>query len=290
MPYAGGQMPELRQGMGDYNMTPQAAAHELQKLLESVQSVCHQSFRTIFDDFCELATGSFHNMLYTLGGAAVPNAYRPVHDALEQSYKKIFDKYTGTTAFDIFADALAKLTLAMKDEPFDYLGTIYMNAGIGNASAGQFFTPPHICELMAHFSIGSKEEAEQQIAERGWFSAADPCCGSGAMMIGLYKVLRDWQLPDIDTKILIELTDIDYLCVKMAFVQMSVLGLSARITWGNALTEEREMTLDTPALQLALTNGYFQPREPQESSRLQQKSRTYNEPNPPIPAGQLTLF
>jgi type I restriction-modification system DNA methylase subunit len=280
MPNAGGQMPELRQGVDYHDMTPQENARDLQKLLESVQSVCHQSFRTIFDDFCELATGSFHNMLYTLGGAKVPNAYRTAFDALEQSYKKIFDKYTGTSAFDIFADILAKLTLTMKDEPFDYLGAIYMNARIGNASAGQFFTPPHICELMAHLNLGTKESVESQIAELGWIGAADSCCGSGAMMIGLYKVLHDWGITGIGTKFLIELTDIDYLCVKMAFVQMSVLGLSARVVWGDALTNEQEMTFDTPALQLALAQGYFQNR----------KSDILQENNKPYPHRQLALF
>jgi hypothetical protein len=70
----------------------------------------------------------------------------------------------------------------------------------------------------------------------------------------------------------------DYLCVKMAFVQMSVLGLSARVVWGDALTNEQEMTFDTPALQLALAQGYFQPK-PKEQIKCQN-----------IPMGQLTLF
>lgn len=43
----------------------------------------------------------------------------------------------------------------------------------------------------------------------------------------------DTGISDLDAKVRIELTDIDYLCVKMAFINMSILGLSARIIWGN---------------------------------------------------------
>ena len=52
--------------------------------------------------------------------------------------------------------------------------------------------------------------------------------------------------------VLITLTDLDYLCVKMAYIQMAILGVSASILHGDTLTLKIESRFDTPSLQMAL--------------------------------------
>lgn len=280
MPYAAEQMPELRQGMGYHDMTPDAAAicKDIQKLLETAGGGKF-GLRTIFDDFTTIAMASFHNMLYSIGGRAVPGRYRATRDKLEDDYERTIKKYEDTNGYDVFAGALAQLALAMNADPFDYLGTIFMNANLGNAGHGQFFTPFHIAELMTHISLGNREAVEQKITEQGYIGMADPCCGSGVFAIAMAKVLgSDYGIRGLHSVLRIRLTDIDYGCVKMAFVNMALLGLSARIVWGDALTNADSRIFDTPNLQAALQNA---PQVAEKSQQHNTGSRQY---------GQLTLF
>jgi type I restriction-modification system DNA methylase subunit len=110
---------------------------------------------------------------------------------------------------------------------------------------------------MAATTIRNKEVFDKQVSEHGYVSAADPCCGSGAMAIGLVKVLSEYGVEGLGGKLFAILTDIDYTCVKMAFIQMSLLGLSARVVWGDTLTNRVDAQFDTPTLQTALMTGCF---------------------------------
>jgi hypothetical protein len=86
---------------------------------------------------------------------------------------------------------------------------------------------------------------------------------------------------DLDTKLFLKLTDIDYTCVKMAFVNMSIMGLSARIILGDALTNNENMVFDTPAMQLAMGLGLFRNAEMLVEPTKNNEKR---------PCTQLTLF
>lgn len=263
---------------------PHDICKEVYKKLESVQHIRHLRVREIFDDFCTIAMAAYHNALYSIGGRPVPKCYRETHAQMEADYTETLKKYdTEGKAYKIFAEALAVLAMAMRENPFDYLGKIYMDASMGNKSTSQFFTPSHICELMAQMTIGSKEAFEQQVSERGFVGAADPCCGSGAMTIGLAKVLdKEYGVQGLESKLFIKLTDIDYTCVKMAFISMSLLGLSACVVLGDTLTGRIDGQFDTPNLQAALTAGSF--RMPEEAPAAPPVESDNSEPC------QLTLF
>jgi type I restriction-modification system DNA methylase subunit len=249
---------------------------DLYRQLERVQNMHHLGMRKIFDDFCSVSMASFHNANFTLGKMPVPSAYKVIHDEMETNYKDTLAKYNNASVFDIFAEVLGELALAMRENPYDYLGKIYMDTNMGNGNAGQFFTPSHICELMAQMTITDKASVEKQIAERGYIGVCDPCCGSGAMAIATAKILRQkYDIDGLDTKLFIKLTDIDYTCVKMAFINMSLLGLSACVVWGDALVDTGHRQFDTPNMQLALLTGHF---------------RNSDNPTTATPTGQLTLF
>jgi hypothetical protein len=246
--------------MGLHYMTPKhhEVCRDILKKLESVQNIRHVGLREIFGDFCTIAMAAYHNLHYSIGGRAVPEHYRAAHDKLESDFTDTLAKYDKDgKAHDIFSNALAALVLAMNESPFDYLGKIYMDAEIGNKSNSQFFTPSHICEMMAAMTIHDKDEFDQQVSERGYIGMADPCCGSGAMTIGLVKVLSKYGVEGLGGKLLVLLTDIDYTCVKMAFVQMSILGVAARVVWGDSLSLRVDGQYHTPNMQIALASGRF---------------------------------
>jgi hypothetical protein len=266
-------------------MTPQAhdICRDLYKQLESVQHLRHLGMREIFDDFCTISMAAWHNYLYTLGGNPVPECYRTNHDKMEDDYAKTIKKYD-KVAHDTFSKTMATLAAALLENPMDYLGKIYMDANMGNKSNSQFFTPPHICEMMAQMTIASREDFEQKVATRGYVGVEDPCCGSGAMSVALAKVLgKNYGVPNLDTKLFLKLTDVDYTCVKMAFVQMSLLGLSACVIWGDTLSGRIDGQFDTPQLQVALLTGRLRMAGDQDTAPAPPES----EPSPPR---QLVLF
>lgn len=251
-------------------MQPHDVVNDLVKDFEKLSG--RYSLISLFDDFCCMAMASFHNSLYTVGKMDAPAHYKDTVDRLEKNYEEIVKKHDKQT-LDKFAFMLAKLISAMHEKPYDYLGSVYMRLGIGNGSAGQFFTPSHICDLMASITL-DKATIEQHIKERKPITMHDPTCGSGAMAIGFINALKnDYNLENYANWVHITLIDLDYLCVKMAYIQMAILGVVASILHGDTLTLKIESRFDTPSLQLAL-------REPgTEPHNL-----------PPDKTGQLSLF
>ncbi len=227
-------------------MQPQDVVKDLIKDFQDLSG--RYSLITLFDDFCCMAMACLHNSPYTIGKLEPQAHYKDTVAKLEENYEKIAKKYD-TQAWDKFAFILAKLITAMHKKNYDYLGSIYMMLGLGNANAGQFFTPSHICDLMANLTI-NKASIEQCIKDRKPITMHDPTCGSGAMAIGFINALKnDCKLEDYEKWVHITLIDIDYLCVKMAYIQMAILGVAATVICGNTLTMEICDKFDTPNLQ-----------------------------------------
>ena len=60
----------------------------------------------------------------------------------------------------------AHTVMALEENPEqDFLGGIFMELNLGNGSNGQFFTPYHVCDLMA--KIAMTESVVQEINEKG---------------------------------------------------------------------------------------------------------------------------
>ncbi len=249
--------------------------------LEQAQKFHHVGLREIFLDFCTLSTAAFHNILYSIEQKNVPEHCRALYDKLEKEFKDTLAKYKSPEkVHSIFAEALAILTAEMQKDPFDYLGKIYMDTNMNNKSSSQFFTPSHISEMMAKITIGSKEEFEEKLAERGYIGIEDPCCGAGSLTIGMAKALQEYGTKDITTRVFIRLTDIDQTCVKMAFIAMCMLGLSATVIWGDALAQRADVKYNTPNMQIVLAQGDGY----KTGESIPSKSPT------PLQSGQLSLF
>jgi len=228
-------------------MSPQET---VKKLIKEFTGLSGQySLTTIFNDFCTMAMASLHNSLYTLGKKEIPERYKASVNRIEEEYQKTAQKYDAS-ALDKFTSIFANLVVAMNTTPYDYLGSVYMMLGIGNASAGQFFTPSHICELMARLSA-DKASIEKQINSGEPITIYDPCCGSGAMAIGFISMLKnDYKMEDYTSRVYMHLVDIDYLCVKIAYIQMAILNIKANIVYGDTLIQEKWDSFDTVPLQI----------------------------------------
>jgi len=106
---------------------------------------------------------------------------------------------------------------------WDYLGEVYMQiSSLSKSRAfGQFFTPFNICEMMAAIQLGDiKHNIEKARKENRRISVAEPCVGSGAMLLACKKVIiRQAGLAGLDYFEFFG-TDIDATCIKMCRIQM----------------------------------------------------------------------
>lgn len=103
----------------------------------------------------------------------------------------------------------------------DSLGDLFMEC-ISHGANGQFFTPDHICELMARITNDKGE------------SVCDPTCGSGRFLLKALQHSRegDGQEPTLYG------CDLDHLCARMTLLNICLNSGRGDVEWGNSLSLE----------------------------------------------------
>jgi hypothetical protein len=221
------------------------------KLIEQFSYGHH--LHTVFSDFVELAA-------LTISNSVDRSQYEP----REKRYLEIVGKYSKeeVARFPQMFAALVlsfELRVAMMKKASssagfvgsgltDILGQTYMMLELGNARAGQFFTPYHVSRLMM-MTIGDAGEAVQR---HGFMRLQEPACGAGGMVIAAAESLHDAGL-NYQQAMHATCVDIDPCCVHMAYVQLSLLHIPAVVVHGNALSMEVWGTWYTPA---HIVNGW----------------------------------
>ena len=152
----------------------------------------------------------------------------------EKKYQEMASKMT-PEMLSSYARMFALLTLAPREhaeDPCDILGDVYHELRLNNEWNGQFFTPDHICRLMAQLTnIDVPEDKE------GPITINEPTCGSGTMIIGAVWAMQRKGI-DYRRKSFFVAQDIDIRCVWMAYIQLSLYGIPAVVIHGNTLTME----------------------------------------------------
>lgn len=172
--------------------------------------------------------------LVRMAAIAISNAvdHSEVAKRREKEYLQIIDKYKKPEQ-EMFPKLLCMVVEALEENPEqDFLGELFMALGLGNHWKGQFFTPYHICHVMAEMTMGN---AEAEIERKGWIGIEDCCCGAGAMLIGARNVLARKNI-DWTSQALFVAQDIDVTAAMMCYIQLSLLGCSGYVAVGNSLT------------------------------------------------------
>ena len=168
---------------------------------------------------------------------AISNSLDKTHyEEREALYLKTIQKYNKEERA-LFPQLAAETVIALEEnQEQDFLGNIFINLGLGNKSGGQFFTPYHICELMAKVTIG---DILPQIKKNSYITVCDPCCGAGATLIaGIHEIRKQLEGKlNYQNHVLVVAQDIDYTTALMCYIQLSLLGVAAYIKIGNTLTE-----------------------------------------------------
>lgn len=152
----------------------------------------------------------------------------------EKRYQEMASKMT-PEMLSSYARMFALLTLVTREyaeDPCDILGDIYHELRLNNEWNGQFFTPNHICRLMAQLANVDVPEDKE-----GPITINEPSCGSGTMVIGAVWAMQRKGI-DYRRKSFFVAQDIDIRCVWMAYIQLSLYGIPAVVIHGNTLTME----------------------------------------------------
>ena len=108
----------------------------------------------------------------------------------------------------------------------DYLGTFYENnvkTSYHASNRGQFFTPPHVCQMMAEVTMALNNNNYKDDF------LLDPCCGSGRFILAGHS---------IEPQVIGYGIDSDPVSCKMAVMNLWISGCRGTIINGNSLSNE----------------------------------------------------
>jgi hypothetical protein len=185
-----------------------------------------------FRDFCELAYCSYAKL--------TANRDRAV--TLEKRYMQIVSTYPDKDTIRAYPALLAQAYIAVNERQ-DFLGIVANEIGALDARAGQFFTPFHVCQLMAEISLVG---AGSLIRDQGFLTLNEPTAGAGAMILATADVLER-QGFDPRIHLIVKAQDISQLCFHMCFLQLTFRAIPALVERANTLSLEVFESAWTPA-------------------------------------------
>ncbi len=200
-------------------------------------------------------------------------------DKIEQKYLETVNKYTKKQAEE-FSQLLAFLIDALTEKHQDFLGQVYMQLKLGNSVNGQFFTPYNISQFMAEINF---TEVEEKLEEQEFITLSDPCCGSAGMIISFAETMKNKGY-NYQNQLFVEVIDIDEMCFMMAYIQLSLYGIPARVMLGDTLAYKFSQIIYTP---MYFINGFSWRLKEVEKTKIKSEKETIKKVEE---IKQLTLF
>lgn len=195
-----------------------------QEIIKRIQNLSGRySPYNVFSDWIECSALAIQN--------ACTMPHTKLWEAREKEYLDIMNRYNQDERFAI-RELFFLLVDALEEEMTDVLGEVYMAAGLGSKYTGQFFTPFHVSELCARTVIQDKIDH----FDGNVLTLTEPSCGGGGMIIAAAKVLKDAGInPQKYLRIVAQ--DLDWKGVYMTYLQLSLLGLKAKVVQGDTLAD-----------------------------------------------------
>ncbi len=195
------------------------------ELIAEIKSLSQANgLNAVFTTFLEITATSIAAQMDPANAAQREKRYEEITSKMKP---EVLSSYAHMFAL------LCLATLAHEDDPCDILGDIYHRLRLNNEWNGQFFTPDHICRLMAQIV----NPADELFDRKEPVIINEPACGSGAMIIGAIWAMQRQNF-DYKHKSFFIAQDIDIRCVWMAYIQLSLYGIPAIVIHGNTLTLE----------------------------------------------------
>lgn len=155
----------------------------------------------------------------------------------EEEYLSVARGYS-REHLDLFSQALAFLIDEMEAHPFtDILGPYYIEVGskFSRDLRGEFYSPKPIGDFMAQVLVDS-----EAVIEKGRpITVSDPASGSGGLLLSVAERFSKAGAVDL---LRVTCQDISKLACDMAYINLTLWGIPARIIHGDTLrnTIERD--------------------------------------------------
>ena len=203
----------------------------------------------LFSDFVSMATAAIHNPI------------RP-DQSLEDNYMRIVKRYN-QAELQLHTQMIAATVMGLDYAPCDFLGDVFMSLELGNAKAGQFFTPYCVSQMMAKLTFSP----EEMLGSKPFIRLHDPACGAGSLPIAYFELMREEGF-NPQQQLWMQCWDIDARVAEMCFIQLALLHVPAEIVIGNSLSLDVTRILRTPAHYLS--NWDHRLKDQEESSAVVQ--------------------
>lgn len=164
----------------------------------------------------------------------------------EEMYLQIVNKHN-KERLDNFCNLNALLIDAFEESMEDILGYIYMHLELGSSRTGQFFTPYHICKMMAQIAL-------EKAGDQALYTCNEPSCGGGGNIIAFAQVLKEKGI-NYQKCMMAICQDIDVRAVYMCYLQCTYYGIPAIVFQSNTLADPNGEKSSTGKM---LTFGYLQ--------------------------------
>lgn len=228
---------------------PMDELKEIKMLFHRMQG--KHSLWVIYTDFLEMAA-------IDISQAANMIAFGEKDEDREKRYIQIGKKYEKED-MENFAKILGLIvilqdkSLEKKEGYRDILGQLMMELGLGNKWQGQFFTPDKLSRLMAGLGFDS-EQVKKDIEEKGYVSGFDEACGAGVTMLSLAnEMMAKGYNPQ--SELYVDCGDLDSTACYMAYIQLSLAGIPARVRNRDSLTGKTYERWFTPQFWLGYWPG-----------------------------------
>lgn len=178
----------------------------------------------ILDDFLTILMAYFGNGTMDEERAYIWKVY---NDKQKATYQELFNCYL-LTVQKIFNGEFKEIKFyssgAKAPEWYDFFGAYYevLTSKGKKSGLGQFFTPPHLCDLLRGLN---GPEGEKKTGLR----VNDPACGSGRTLLSFNAVYPGNYLLA---------QDLDPVCCKMTVMNMMMHGAEGEVINGDALAPD----------------------------------------------------
>ena len=182
------------------------------------------------------------------------SAYAVSNSVDKENYKEREEQYLALAAkyskeeINKFPEMLGYLVTAFdkfveNGEVSDVLGWLFEKLELHNKYKSQFFTPEHICRFMA--KITADDKPVKTIEEKGFVTVNEPCCGSGRILLAFAQTLRENGY-NYSKNMFAVAQDIDFKCVCMTYLQLSLYGIPAIVIHSDVLAAKNYSYWYTP--------------------------------------------
>ena len=183
------------------------------KIIKTIQSMIGKyGVYNIFEDWVRMIALAYANQIV-------------FSQKREDEYLEIMKRYDDAEIAK-FCEMHAWLLEWSEEQMTDMLGYIYMHLELGSKAHGQFFTPYHVCQMMA----------KMQKYDGKVLKVNEPSCGAGGNIIALAEALKEQGI-NYQQKMEVVCQDIDTKAVYMTYVQMCLYGIPAIVYQANTLSD-----------------------------------------------------